>query len=212
MREKIDAIVPLRSMSRSASEARVVGSVRFVLHLSPLYSISLAQKIHESDVIRQWSAPGSCRCATASVLRFGRRAAPTRRAPRPKRSAPSPAIAPPRQAHASHMDGTAAYDLRARNERNPPLNLTMSAQKASVEKNYIKNKLEVWAGAFDKRAGARPRRRPPEGAPARKVHRAHGHDRRRNRRGVMSSAVLTGRLFAVPDQICRECRETTITK
>ncbi|GBP32962.1 hypothetical protein EVAR_20142_1 [Eumeta japonica] len=46
MREKVDVIVPLRSMSRSASEARAVGSVRFVLHLSPLYSISLAQKIH----------------------------------------------------------------------------------------------------------------------------------------------------------------------
>ncbi|GBP73473.1 hypothetical protein EVAR_53902_1 [Eumeta japonica] len=35
MHEKVDVIVPLRSMSRSASEARVVGSVRFVLHLSP---------------------------------------------------------------------------------------------------------------------------------------------------------------------------------
>ncbi|GBP19748.1 hypothetical protein EVAR_8908_1 [Eumeta japonica] len=46
MHEKVDVIVPLRSMSRSASEARVVGAVRFVLHLSPLYSISLAQKIH----------------------------------------------------------------------------------------------------------------------------------------------------------------------
>ncbi|GBP74976.1 hypothetical protein EVAR_56267_1 [Eumeta japonica] len=45
MHEKVDVIVPLRSMSRSASEARVVGSVRFVLHLSPLYSISLAQKL-----------------------------------------------------------------------------------------------------------------------------------------------------------------------
>ncbi|GBP88912.1 hypothetical protein EVAR_67383_1 [Eumeta japonica] len=44
MHEKVDVIVPLRSMSRSASEARVVGSVRFVLHLSRLYSISLAQR------------------------------------------------------------------------------------------------------------------------------------------------------------------------
>ncbi|GBP74216.1 hypothetical protein EVAR_54569_1 [Eumeta japonica] len=35
MHEKVDVIVPLRSMSRSASEARVVGSVRFVLHLCP---------------------------------------------------------------------------------------------------------------------------------------------------------------------------------
>ncbi|GBP21112.1 hypothetical protein EVAR_11143_1 [Eumeta japonica] len=50
MHEKVDVIVPLRSMSRSASEARVVGSVRFVLHLSPLYWISLAQKIHFSKV------------------------------------------------------------------------------------------------------------------------------------------------------------------
>ncbi|GBP38497.1 hypothetical protein EVAR_95397_1 [Eumeta japonica] len=49
MHEKVDVIVPLRSMSRSASEARVVGSVRFVLHLSPLYSISLAQKIHKEN-------------------------------------------------------------------------------------------------------------------------------------------------------------------
>ncbi|GBP70741.1 hypothetical protein EVAR_51040_1 [Eumeta japonica] len=46
MHEKVDVIVPLRSMSRSTSEARVVGSVRFVLYISPLYSISLAQKIH----------------------------------------------------------------------------------------------------------------------------------------------------------------------
>ncbi|GBP36875.1 hypothetical protein EVAR_96122_1 [Eumeta japonica] len=35
MHEKVDVVIPLRSMSRSASEARVVGSVRFVLHLSP---------------------------------------------------------------------------------------------------------------------------------------------------------------------------------
>ncbi|GBP06841.1 hypothetical protein EVAR_92750_1 [Eumeta japonica] len=61
MHEKVDVIVPLRSMSRSASEARVVGSVRFVLHLSPLYSISLAQKIHEhgegSNVMYYYFAP-----------------------------------------------------------------------------------------------------------------------------------------------------------
>ncbi|GBP65116.1 hypothetical protein EVAR_5262_1 [Eumeta japonica] len=50
MHEKIDVIVPLRSMSRSASEARVVGSVRFVLHLSPLYSPTLLQ--HENLPVR----------------------------------------------------------------------------------------------------------------------------------------------------------------
>ncbi|GBP65378.1 hypothetical protein EVAR_53410_1 [Eumeta japonica] len=46
-------------MSRSASEARVVGSVRFVLHLSPLYSISLAQKIHSGPDLRG-GKPGIC--------------------------------------------------------------------------------------------------------------------------------------------------------